>query len=229
MRYLGEDVSRGLHSRTHHHSVATTACPPLADAKALADAMGVPLGELRFLAFSRKVASVNALSALHDPQEERRRAVDLGADAAPQAAQHWVLDNILARGRAARCRARLRPERSILTNARAARRPRRGDQLNLKDFFPTVTYSRVKGVCSSARLRRGGRDPRSRCCAPSLSSRRSTLDGERYFIADGPRRLPQGAPTSPAITNADLPQARPAHLGLARTARVRLHAATPTI
>jgi hypothetical protein len=40
-----------------------------------------------------------SLSALHDPQEERRRAVDLGADAAPQAraVQYWVLGNVLAR------------------------------------------------------------------------------------------------------------------------------------
>ena len=27
------------------------------------------------------------------------------------------------------------------------------------------------------------------------------LDGQRYFVASGPRKLPQGAPTSPALTN----------------------------
>jgi hypothetical protein len=37
------------------------------------------------------------------------------------------------------------------------------------------------------------------CSEPDITE--AELDGTRYFVARGPRRLPQGAPTSPAITN----------------------------
>ena len=44
-----------------------------------------------------------------------------------------------------------------------------------------------------------------------------SLDGERYFIADGPRLLPQGAPTSPAITNLICRRLDRRLMGLSRT------------
>jgi retron-type reverse transcriptase len=37
------------------------------------------------------------------------------------------------------------------------------------------------------------------CSEPDITQ--AELDGITYFVARGPRRLPQGAPTSPAITN----------------------------
>jgi hypothetical protein len=213
--YLGEDVSPGLHSRTTTVPLRD-GLPPLADAKALADAMGVPLGELRFLAFNRKGGVGQSLSALHNPQEERWRAVDLGADAAPQAravlgsGQHPRAEPLhdAAHGFA--------PERSILTNARNHVGRDVVINLDLKDFFPTLTYARVKGLFEALGYAEAVAIPLALLCTEPMVDE-VTLDGERHFIADGPRLLPQGAPTSPAITNLICRRLDRRLMGLART------------
>jgi hypothetical protein len=51
------------------------------------------------------------------------------------------------------------PERSILTNARNHVGRDVVINLDLKDFFPTLTYARAKGSVRSAGLCRSGRDP----------------------------------------------------------------------
>ena len=55
-------------------------------------------------------------------------------------------DNILAREPLHDARARFAPQRSILTNARNHVGRDVVINLDLKDFFPTLTYARVKGL-----------------------------------------------------------------------------------
>ena len=92
--------------------------------------------------------------------------------------------------------------RSTVTNARAAPRP--GDvvvNLDLSDFFPTITFPRVRGVFRVARLlARGGDGPRAALHRVAARAGRC-YDGTPYWVAVGERALPQGACTSPALSN----------------------------
>jgi hypothetical protein len=143
---------------------------PLADAKALADATGVPLGELRFLAFNRKVASVNHYQRFTTKKSGGERLISASMPRLKRA-QHWVLDSILVRVPLHDAAHGFAPQRSILTNARNHVGRDVVINLDLKDFFPTLSYARIK-VCSRrwAMLKRSR--SRSRCCAPSLLSTR---------------------------------------------------------
>ena len=72
--------------------------------------------------------------------------------------------------------------------------------LDLRDFFPTVTYRRVKGLFRAL----GYSEQQATvlglvCTEPEVDE--VELDGRRWFVVKGERHLPQGAPTSPALTN----------------------------
>lgn len=213
--YLGEDVSPGLHSRTTTMPLHD-GLPPLADAKALADAMGLPLGELRFLAFNRKVASVNHYQRFTIPKKSGGERLISAPMPRLKRAQYWVLDNILARAPLHDAAHGFAPERSILTNARNHVGRDVVINLDLKDFFPTLTYARVKGLFEALGYAEAVAIPLALLCTEPVVDE-VTVDGERHFIADGPRLLPQGAPTSPAITNLICRKLDRRLMGLSRT------------
>jgi hypothetical protein len=74
-------------------------------------------------------------------------------------------------------------------------------KLDIKDFFPTITWKRVKGLLRKAGVTEQVATLLALLCTEAprqlVEFREKTL-----HVATGPRVLPQGAPTSPAITNA---------------------------
>ena len=111
-----------------------------------------------------------------------------------------VLLNILEQVELHRAAHGFRRGRSIVSNAK----PHVGSDVvinvDLEDFFPTVTYKRIRGVFRSL----GYSDQVSTilaliCSEPQIDE--VQLDGKTYYVAKSERALPQGAPSSPAITN----------------------------
>jgi RNA-directed DNA polymerase len=83
--------------------------------------------------------------------------------------------------------------RSTVTNARPHERAALVLKLDLKDFFPTVHYRRVKGLFEQL-----GYGAEVAATLAGLTTHRPKLpDGEVVW----PGMLPQGAPTSPALAN----------------------------
>ena len=72
--------------------------------------------------------------------------------------------------------------------------------MDIKDFFPTVTVPRVKGIFRKAGFREQIATLLALLCTEAP---REIVDheGTTYYVSLGPRCLPQGAPTSPALTN----------------------------
>jgi retron-type reverse transcriptase len=117
-----------------------------------------------------------------------------------KAAQHWGLENILQPVELHEAAHGFRPQRSIVSNAR----PHVGTSvvinLDLKDFFPTLDYRRIKGVFRSLGYAEATATILGLLCTePEVE--KVELDGETYYVATSARHLPQGAPTSPALTN----------------------------
>ena len=72
--------------------------------------------------------------------------------------------------------------------------------LDVKEFFPSIPFARVRRVFISAGY--------SKCVATILAlvctecpRQELTFEGRRLWVASGPRGLPQGACTSPALSN----------------------------
>ncbi|MFZ5440017.1 MAG: reverse transcriptase family protein [Myxococcota bacterium] len=91
--------------------------------------------------------------------------------------------------------------RSVKTNAA----PHAGRavvvKLDLKDFFPTVTYARVRGLLIALGY---GYPVAATLAALMTESERQPveLDGQVLHVPVGPRACVQGAPTSPGLCNA---------------------------
>jgi RNA-directed DNA polymerase len=199
--YVGEGVSTGLNNRDNNLDRLQKSKLPVFETIAdLAAAMEMTIGQLRFLAFDRQTSTVSHYVRF-------KIAKKTGGDrliSAPlprmKAAQHWILDRILEKVPMHAAAHGFRRGRSIVTNAT----PHVGRDvvinLDLQDFFPSISYRRVKGVFQSLGYSEAIATILALICTEATTTE-IELDGKTYYVATGDRHLPQGAPTSPAITN----------------------------
>ncbi|KFE68444.1 reverse transcriptase family protein [Hyalangium minutum] len=175
--------------------------PALDSAEALAKALGVPVARLRWFAFHREVDTGTHYQSWQIPKRDGGQRTITAPKKELKAAQRWVLSNVVERLPVHGAAHGFVAGRSILTNALAHRGADVLVKVDVKDFFPSVTWRRVKGL-----LRKGGLEEHAATLLSLLSTEapREVMQfrGKTLYVAKGPRALPQGAPTSPAITNA---------------------------
>jgi hypothetical protein len=118
-----------------------------------------------------------------------------------KAAQRWILHHIVERLPVHGAVHGFFAGRSTVTNADRHGESRLVLKMDIRDFFPTVTLPRVKGVFRKAGYREQVATLLALLCTESP---REVVqeNGQTWFVALSPRCLPQGAPTSPALTNA---------------------------
>ena len=199
--YLGEGVSGGLnHRESDHQALQALGLPALDAAGHLAEAMGISVSQLRFLAFSRQVSRVTHYVRFEIPKKRGGTRLISAPMPRLKLAQRWILTEILDKLELHDAAHGFRAQRSIVTNAT----PHVGAPLvvnvDLQDFFPTIDYRRVKGVFASLGYSEAIATILALLCTePDVTP--VELDGRTYYVAQSTRHLPQGAPTSPALTN----------------------------
>jgi retron-type reverse transcriptase len=114
--------------------------------------------------------------------------------------QYWILENIFNKVAIHPAVHGFALQRSIISNAQ----PHIGKavvvNIDVKDFFPSVHYKRVKGLLQQLGFSEKIAVILALLCTEAVTEE-VTIDGQNYFVQKGNRVLPQGAPTSPAITN----------------------------
>ena len=73
-------------------------------------------------------------------------------------------------------------------------------RIDIKDFFPTITWRRVRGLFKGCGYNQGVATLLALLCTDA-DRRLVELDGKRFHVAQGERVLPQGACTSPGLAN----------------------------
>jgi retron-type reverse transcriptase len=114
--------------------------------------------------------------------------------------QRWILESVLARGSVEPAAHGFVTGRSIVSNAVPHVGAAIVVNLDLEEFFPTLTYRRVKGLF----VKLGYAEEVATILALLCTEPRTVevgLDGQTWHVARTPRFLPQGAPTSPMVTN----------------------------
>jgi RNA-directed DNA polymerase len=199
--FLGQDVSGGLQQvETDIVQLNKFGLPAFNDVETLAGAMSITISELKFLSYHRKVATTSHYKRFLIAKKSGGHRVISAPMPRLKKVQHWILQNILNKVTLHDAANGFVLNRSILTNASQHIDKAVVVNVDLKDFFPTITYKRVKGLFSKLGYSEKIATILALLCTEPTREEME-LDGKNYFVASGDRFLPQGAPTSPAITN----------------------------
>ncbi len=199
--FLGRGVSGRLGERAIHiDDLESAGLPVLSTPAELAAAMGITVPRLRWLAFHAEVATRTHYVQFAVPKKSGGERILSAPHRSMAEAQRWILDRIVARLAADPAAHGFIPGRSILTNAQ----PHAGRaivvNLDLEGFFPSISFPRVRKV-----FERLGYSPAVATVLALICTecprRTVTLNGTTYHVATGPRGLPQGACTSPGLSN----------------------------
>ena len=195
--YLGEGVSKTLGQR---EGQAADGLPQAQDAAALARAMGIGVGELRWLAFHRRVSETTHYRRFEIPKKTggtRRISAPMPR---LKRAQQWIRTEILEHVAVHPAAHGFVRGRSIVTNAAAHTGQGVVINLDLQDFFGTLTYPRVHGLFRSL-----GYSPEVSTLLALVCTEAEIdtfdIDGHTWHVHATERHLPQGSPCSPVITN----------------------------
>jgi retron-type reverse transcriptase len=199
--YLGPGVSSGLSDRRSHvEALARHDLPVLSTPADVARALEIPVPRLRWLAFHSEAVQRAHYVYFEVPKRSGGTRLLSAPHDSLAKAQDWILHNVLEKLPVEEPAHGFVKGRSTVTNAR----PHTGADvvvnLDLSNFFPSITFPRVRGV-----FQKLGYSPAVSTVLALLCTepprRQVEYDGQRYWVAIGERGLPQGASTSPALSN----------------------------
>jgi RNA-directed DNA polymerase len=199
--FLGRGVSGGLrYEGGDFTKLEKLGLPRLETASDVAAAIGITERELAWLTYHRGAAAVDHYHRFTIPKRHGGLRVISSPKRRLRTAQTWVLEQILSKIPVEEAAMAFRPGRSITDNAAAHAGKAVVLRIDLKDFFPSIHFKRVKGLFESFGYNEGVATLLALLAteAPRVAA---TFEGEKRFVSVGQRQLPQGACTSPALTN----------------------------
>ncbi|MGE0869079.1 MAG: reverse transcriptase family protein [Kofleriaceae bacterium] len=199
--FAGRGVSARLGDRRAQvEQLAKLGLPVLATPGDVAKALDLTIPQLRWLCFHAEAASKTHYVYFEVPKRSGGTRLLAAPHARLGKAQRWILDNILAKLEVTQHAHGFVADRSTVTNARLHLQKNIVVNLDLESFFPTITYPRVRGLFESL-----GYSPAAATLLALLVTEAPRMkvlhDGTPYWVAAGDRALPQGACTSPVISN----------------------------
>lgn len=199
--FVGKGVSARLNDRASDAGKLAAAGLPVLHAPAdLAAALGLTIPRLRWLCYHTEAATRIHYVQFEVPKRSGGTRVLSAPHTSLAAAQEWVLANVLAKLPVEDAAHGFVPGRSTVTNAR----PHAGKDVvvnvDLEQFFPSIGFARVRHLFQRVGYSGAVATLLALLCT-ECPRRRVVYDGTPYFVATGPRGLPQGACTSPAVSN----------------------------
>lgn len=199
--YLGEEVSGGLNEIENNTKLLQTlGLPVFESAEEVAILLELDISRLRFLAYNRKVSKVCHYKRFYMAKKSGGKRLISAPMPMLKQAQYHILNKLLYKLTIQDTAYGFVPERSIVGNAKQHLKKSVVINMDLRNFFPTITYKRVKGLFKSLGYAQKYATILALLCTEP-ETEEVKMDGQRYFVATGERHLPQGAPTSPVITN----------------------------
>jgi len=199
--FVGKGVSALMNDRTSDiQKLARFGLPVLHTPAELAAALGLTIGRLRWLCYHTEAATRIHYVQFEVPKRSGGTRILSAPHRTLAAAQEWILKNVLAPLPVEVAAHGFVANRSTLTNAA----PHAGKDvvvnLDLEGFFPSIGFARVRHVFRQLGYSGAVATLVALLCT-ECPRRRVVYAGTPYFVATVPRGLPQGACTSPALSN----------------------------
>jgi RNA-directed DNA polymerase len=199
--YLGQGISPKLNQReSNTEALKERGLPVLSTPAEVAAALTLPIPKLRWLCYHSEAAEKTHYVYFEIPKRsggKRRLSAPMPTLAK---AQEWILHNILEKLPTEPSAHGFIKAHSTVTNAAPHLQKDLVINLDLSDFFPTINYRRVRGLFEKLGYSPAVATLLSLLCTEA-PRRPVEYEGKRYQVAIGERALPQGACTSPAISN----------------------------
>ena len=200
-QFLGHGVSQGL--RYEGGDAAQRARLGLPDLQTPADiaaSIGIEARELTWLCYHRGASSVDHYHRFQIPKKRGGMRNVSSPKTRLRVAQRWLLESVLKPLPIHDAATAFAPGASVVDNARRHAGKAVVIRIDLKDFFPSIGFRRVKRLFENFGYNEGVATMLA-LLATEAPRVELTLDEVKHHVAIGERVLPQGACTSPTITN----------------------------
>lgn len=174
--------------------------PELMTLSDVASAMNLTTEDLVWLCYERSTTETDHYTRFEIPKRSGGSRLISSPKPKMRIAQSWINLNILEKLTPSKYCYAFRPKTSIVDNARQHLGKGVIVKLDVKDFFPSITFNRIRGYFEFLGYNPGVATVLGLLCtdAPRV---RITIKGRAQIVAIGARSLPQGACTSPALAN----------------------------
>ncbi len=198
---VGKEYSRNLNQKSPDiNKLKQFNLPVIQTWKELASFLGIPEATLKRLTYHREVVKYDLYHEFEIPKKTGGKRKISAPIKILKTVQRTILDKILYNLQPSESAHGFTKDRSILTNANCHLYSAVVINFDLKDFFPSIKFGRV------FRLFRyfgySGEVATLLALLCTTCDRLNVKIGDKHFlVANSVRNLPQGAPTSPMISN----------------------------
>lgn len=203
-RYFGEQLwgasSQQRKAITDVEKLRQLGLPEFRSEWELAEWLGISLHRLRWFTHDKSADTVWHYVKYTIPKSSGGQRIILAPKSELKTIQRKILHELLDKTAVSSVAHGFVKDHSIITNAKQHVSKQFLLRLDLKDFFPTITFKRVRGLFISLGYSFAVASVLALLCT---EYRREAFerDGTTYYVSIGKRHLVQGAPTSPMLSN----------------------------
>lgn len=206
--FIGRGYSNLLYDKENDDDkLLKQGLPSLKDDKSLAEFLGIEYKTLRFLVYHRDVLSIDNYHRYSIPKRKGGERNIAAPKSVLKNAQRKILEEILSKISISDYTHGFLKGKSVVSGAKAHIADKvHGEHtallinMDLEDFFPTITFQRVRGMFKGFGYSGYIASLLAMLCT-YCERMQIEVRGETKYVKTSERILPQGSPASPMITN----------------------------
>lgn len=200
--FIGKGYSQLLQQRESDDDKLNKLTLPIVKTdRELAELLGIEYAQLRFITYHRDVVTEDHYHRYAVPKRKGGYRNIAAPKPILRKAQRKILDEILCKIPVSDCAHGFIKGKSVVSSASEhIGSPALVINMDLEDFFPTITFERVRGMFKSFGYSGYIASLLAMICT-YCERMPMEVKGEKRYVRTSPRILPQGSPASPMISN----------------------------